>query len=297
MRFAALALAALPLAMAAGPVLIDPNAGPGQPPSHQSPPSPHKPTPSPTHPSPPGHTTTSSSRRTTSSSTKKTTSSSTKITTSTTFKTSTTSTKTTSSSTKTTSSSTSSSPPQNTGSPAPSGVQIEGISYAGSGCNAGSVAGALSDDASTITLLYDSFVAQTGQGIQPSEARKNCQLNVQLRLPQGWQFSVFKADYRGYAYLQPGDTGVIKATYYFSGDSTQVSSAMTLNGAYDDNYLKEDTFGLESTVWSPCGEEGLLNINSEVRVTPANVNDSTLLTVDSTDLKFTEVHYLQWEQC
>jgi hypothetical protein len=138
-------------------------------------------------------------------------------------------------------------------------VTIEGISYAGSGCNAGSVAGAISSDAETITLLYDSFIAQAGPGITPAEARKNCQLNVQLRLPQGWQFSVFKADYRGYAYLQDGDKGVIKATYYFSGDSTQVSSELDLKGAYDDNYLKTDEFGIESTVWSPCGEEGLLS--------------------------------------
>lgn len=104
----------------------------------------------------------------------------------------------------------------------PSGVTIEGISYAGSGCNAGSVAGAISSDLSTVTLLYDSFIAQAGAGIQPAEARKNCQLNLQLKLPQGWQFSVFKADYRGYAFLQQGDKGVIKSTYYFSGDSSQV---------------------------------------------------------------------------
>ncbi|KAF7526197.1 hypothetical protein G7054_g10857 [Neopestalotiopsis clavispora] len=195
----------------------------------------------------------------------------------------------------------------------PSGVVIEGISYAGSGCNAGSVAGAISSDLSTVTLLYDSFVAQAGSGIQPAEGRKNCQLNLQLRLPQGWQFSVFKADYRGYAYLQKGDRGVIKSTYYFSGDSSQVSAQQTLTGAYDDNYLKTDEFGLESTVWSPCGEEGLLNVNSEVRVTPLNTNNTALLTVshhhpdyakmisssavDSTDFKFTQVHYLQWQEC
>ncbi|KAK6082409.1 secreted protein [Seiridium cupressi] len=187
--------------------------------------------------------------------------------------------------------------PTSDGPAPPSGVTIEGISYAGSGCNAGSVAGAISNDLSTVTLLYDSFIAQAGSGIQPAEARKNCQLNLQLKLPQGWQFSVFKADYRGYAYLQKGDKGVIKSTYYFSGDSTQVSAQQTLKGDYDDNYLKTDEFGLESTVWSPCGEEGLLNVNSEVRVTPLNTNNTALLTVDSTDLKFTQIHYLQWQEC
>jgi hypothetical protein len=177
------------------------------------------------------------------------------------------------------------------------GVQITGVSYAGSGCNAGTVASVLSSDLSTLTLLYDSFVAQAGEGLNPAAYRKNCQLNVGLKYPQGWQYSVFKVDYRGYAYLQKGDKGVCKATYYFSGFSNQISSTLTLNGPYDDNYLKTDQFGIETTVWSPCGQEGFLNVNSEVRLTPIDNKKTALLTVDSTDLKFSQVHYLQWQKC
>lgn len=108
---------------------------------------------------------------------------------------------------------------------APSGheVQITGIAYAGSGCLANTVSGQLSTDLTTITLLYTSFVAESGAGQPSSNARKNCQLNVKLKYPAGWQFSVFKADYRGYANIARGDTGTCKATYYFSGDSKQAS--------------------------------------------------------------------------
>jgi hypothetical protein len=111
----------------------------------------------------------------------------------------------------------------------PSGhdVSITGVAFAGSGCPAGSVAGQLATDLTTLTLLYDSFVSQAGPGIQASEYRKNCQLNVKLEYPQGWQFSVFKADYRGYAQVPEGDTGTVKSTYYFSGDSKQVSYSST----------------------------------------------------------------------
>ncbi len=106
----------------------------------------------------------------------------------------------------------------------PSGheVQITGLAFAGSGCPAGSVSGQLSSDLTTLTLLYANFVAQAGNNISPSNYRKNCQLNVKLKYPSGWQFSVFKADYRGYAQIPQGDTGTCKATYYFSGDSRQV---------------------------------------------------------------------------
>ena len=111
----------------------------------------------------------------------------------------------------------------------PSGhdVQIVGLAFAGSGCPAGSVSGQLSSDLTTITLLYADFVAQAGNNISPSNYRKNCQLNVKLKYPSGWQFSVFKADYRGYAQIPEGDTGTCKATYYFSGDTRQVRQCHT----------------------------------------------------------------------
>ena len=120
-------------------------------------------------------------------------------------------------------------PDEPTVTPGPSGheVTIEGIEFAGSGCPAGSVAGQLSDDLTMVTILYDSFIAQAGPGITPTNYRKNCQLNFKLDYPSGWQYSVFKADYRGYAYIPANATGTAKATYYFSGETDQVRFCST----------------------------------------------------------------------
>lgn len=73
---------------------------------------------------------------------------------------------------------------------------------------------------------------------------------------------------------------------------TQISSTLTIKGPFDDNYIKTDQFGVESTVWSPCGLEGLLNINSEVRVSPLSSQNRNLLTVRSLG-NIT----LQWKPC
>jgi hypothetical protein len=51
------------------------------------------------------------------------------------------------------------------------------------------------------------------------------------------------------------------------------------------NYLKHDEVDAISTVWSPCGEQGMLNIKSEVRIAPMSVTGLNLLTVDSFDSK------------
>ena len=105
---------------------------------------------------------------------------------------------------------------------APSGVTIESISYAGTGCSAGTVAGTFTDDKSLLTLAFDSYVAQSGPSIQTSESRKNCLLTLKLKYPSGYQYSIFTADYRGFAAISSGSTGICKSTYYFSSQSLQV---------------------------------------------------------------------------
>lgn len=62
------------------------------------------------------------------------------------------------------------------------------------------------------------------------------------------------------------------------------------------DYLIHDSATSTSVVLSPCGAEGLLNINSQVRLTGAT-GLSGLLTTDSVDTKFTQILYLNWLKC
>ena len=98
--------------------------------------------------------------------------------------------------------------------PKPSETYIAGLTYGGSGCPAGSVASAFSPDRKTFTMIFDSFVASSGTGVPITEGRKNCQINVDMRYPQGWSYSIVTVDYRGYASLPAGVTATQKSTYY-----------------------------------------------------------------------------------
>jgi len=182
---------------------------------------------------------------------------------------------------------------------APSGheIEIQDVKYAGSGCPAGSVSKSLSDDLTVMTLLFDNYIVSTGPQVAITESRKNCQLNIKLKYPQGWQYSVFSADFRGFAAIAAHSKGQCKATYYFSGQTAQGESTLTINGPWTGDYLKHDEAGIESRVWSPCGEQGMLNVNSQVRIIPFNTNAENLMTVDSTDVKFAQLLYFQWRKC
>ncbi len=180
--------------------------------------------------------------------------------------------------------------------PDPSSVRINGISYAGSGCPAGSVSQNLSEDAKAFTLLFDSYVAETGPGMPLSLARKNCQVVVDLRFPQGWSYSLFTVDYRGYARLESGTSGQQVSSYYFQGQPKTGNLRTTYYGPAERDYQIRDTLGLDALVWSPCGANRALNMNTQVRVT-APSQRRALMTIDSIDGELKHIYGVKWRRC
>lgn len=61
------------------------------------------------------------------------------------------------------------------------------------------------------------MVASIGPGVPITANRLNCQLNVNLQYPPGFQYSVLSTQFRGYAGIEKGVTAVQSANYYFSG--------------------------------------------------------------------------------
>lgn len=110
----------------------------------------------------------------------------------------------------------------------PEGYQIAGFVNGGTGCPAGSVALKQSPDSSRFSLQFDALVAEAGRNISARNLRRNCQINMKIKYPSGWQFAVSTGDYRGYAQIPAGLTGVSRSTYYFSGQTAQVRIVMNL---------------------------------------------------------------------
>jgi len=181
-------------------------------------------------------------------------------------------------------------------SPNPSQVHIQSLSYAGSGCPAGTVSENLSADAKAFTLLFDTYIAEAGPGIRLSEGRKNCQINVDLRVPGGWSYSIIDVDYRGYANIERGGTGTQKTYYYFQGQATGPSLSTLIQGPFDNDYQVRDSLGLAAMVWSPCGASRSLNLNTQVRVSAAR-GRSAMMTLDSVDGQLTHIYRLAWRRC
>jgi len=181
--------------------------------------------------------------------------------------------------------------------PDPTQVSINSISYGGTGCPQGSIGSFISADRETFTLIFDSYVASIGPGVPITSTRKNCQLNINLQYPGGFQYSILSTVFRGYVGLDKGVTATQSSTYYFSGETSQSTCSASFTGPVSKDYEVETDIDLTSTVWSPCGAPVALNIASSLLLRSSVASATGLMTDDSIDGKVTFVVGLQWQKC
>ncbi|KAJ3180949.1 hypothetical protein HDU87_001597 [Geranomyces variabilis] len=178
-------------------------------------------------------------------------------------------------------------------------VYFENVVYGGSGCPVSppSASVIMADDKQSFTVIFDQFTARIGQGTSLSDRRKNCQLNIKVHIPGGWQFSIASTNYRGFFLADKGVTGHQQSIYYFQGDDHTTITQGTIQGPAQKNYNILDQIALESTSWSPCGEDRPMNINTAIFLTSTNPNANGELTTDSIDGKVVQKYQFQWQQC
>ena len=164
-------------------------------------------------------------------------------------------------------------------------VEILGAEYGGNGCPEGSAAVSVSPDGQELTILFDQFIAV---GNKASERRKSCNLSIPIKVPQGFQISLYDADYRGY--VAPSTTGRLRAEYFFAGQRGPVFSR-TFRGEND--YNVRDQLVTFADVWSRCGDSVNMRVNAAM-----TANGQGMATVDSFDLAHRGlVYHVKYRQC
>ncbi|MBH8563096.1 DUF4360 domain-containing protein [Nostoc sp. CENA67] len=164
-------------------------------------------------------------------------------------------------------------------------VEILGAEYGGNGCPEGSAAVSVSPDGQELSILFDQFIAV---GNKASERRKSCNLSIPIKVPQGFQISLYDADYRGY--VAPSTTGRLRAEYFFAGQRGPVFSR-TFRGESD--YSVRDQLVTLADVWSRCGDSVNMRVNAAM-----TANGQGMATVDSFDLAHRGlVYHVKYRQC
>lgn len=167
--------------------------------------------------------------------------------------------------------------------------------YGGNGCPTGTVSAVLSPDQKSLSVIFDQYTAEAGRSSGKSLDRKACNVAIPVHIPQGYSVGIFKVDYRGYASIPSGARGNFTTEYFFAGSRGPSVRTPFINTQQD--YLISHELQTQAIVWTPCGADTNLRINSNVLVQTNSRWDDTLLTVDSADITSGLLFHIQWRQC
>ncbi len=175
------------------------------------------------------------------------------------------------------------------------GLTLGEPQYGGTGCPAGSASVALSPDQTAVSILFDQYVAEAG-GSRTID-RKNCNIAIPVKVPQGYSVSVFSIDYRGFTGLPSGARAQLGVEYFLAGSGRGIRTSKSFYGPTASDYLKSDTLGMQAVVWSACGADTILRANTSMMVQTNSRREQALATVDSADVQAGLIYHLQWRRC
>jgi hypothetical protein len=174
-------------------------------------------------------------------------------------------------------------------------VTVEVVATSGSGCAPGTAWVATHPDKSGFRIRYSDFVAEAGGGAEPTARRKNCQLGVVVGVPAGWTFAVAVVDYRGRARLQSGATGLQRTNYAWQGSSENSRTDETFAGPYNGFWDTRDV--AHELIYLPCGQQRVLNINTELRVDAGTSSGRSGMSMTATDGDVDTLFNFTWSSC
>ncbi|KAF2743732.1 hypothetical protein M011DRAFT_409917 [Sporormia fimetaria CBS 119925] len=176
--------------------------------------------------------------------------------------------------------------------PDPATVQVESLTYTGSGCPAGTVQSYINSSKTLLTLSFSSIL-QFGPGFPITESRKTCSLQLRLRYPQNWTFAVETTEFRGYAWIPSGCAARLSAQYGYEGQDAGLPVVIILNGTVDGDFLERGPVEGDGRVGSLCGvERSSVSVNAGQAITCSK--EAFLGTEDT---KFGMYLHLRWARC
>jgi hypothetical protein len=133
----------------------------------------------------------------------------------------------------------------------------------------------------SITARYSAFEFSSDSS---TYARKNCQVNLDIRYPAGLQYSVTDVTFIDNLKIGAGVYARHSSTSYFSGSEPTLSShgqvipkltkilldaaqnvvVHEYNGPVQGEYTYKEAVPASAQIWSPCGAPLPLNINNAV---------------------------------
>lgn len=172
----------------------------------------------------------------------------------------------------------------------------------GNGCEPGTASATLSPDARALSVIFDRFMAEAGQGSATRQDRKMCNLEVPLIVPSGYTVSVTRVDYRGFNNLPSGAQSQFTAKFGVRDSRTSRSSSdlvQRFQGPLADEFLLSHS--LDVRTWSSCGGTISLSLSAFINAASNRQGEFASISLDSEDLtvgaRNQTIFYLDYQLC
>jgi len=174
-------------------------------------------------------------------------------------------------------------------------VTVDVLTVNGSGCPAGTATTRVVADNTGFHIAYSDFIARDGGTSTPTGFRRNCQVSLQILIPQGFTLAIARADYRGRAYLVSDASALQRTNYYFQGEAANNLADHTFDGPFNSAWHTTDITAAAALVYAPCGETVILNVNTELRVDSPRL--ASWISMRSSDGDVDTLIQFSWKQC
>ncbi len=179
-------------------------------------------------------------------------------------------------------------------------IRINSASTSGAGCPSGSSDVTVSNDARTLSVLFDEFEALAGigsgvdGGADVTTRRVACNIAISLHIPTGYQAFLIGADFRGAVSLPPSGIAEFNREYFFASAKSPVLTS-TWSGEVDNEDIDiSDDLYADSFSHHRCGEDVILRSNTSLYITAPATADTALIQMDSLDYENTQ-HKTQFD--
>ncbi|MDQ1296001.1 MAG: hypothetical protein QG608_3888 [Actinomycetota bacterium] len=178
-------------------------------------------------------------------------------------------------------------------------VTVTMVTANGTGCPGGTTAVVPYPDGTGLHVIYTDYGVRDGAGVPLTEARKNCQVSLQVRAPSGFTYAVSRASYRGHADLVPGTVGTLRSEYRFAGMPQTDIHRHTFTEPFEGPWSVVEVPSADSLQFAPCGENRILNLNTELRVRNGSAagGQVSFLVMDSATTGSSSDYEFEWKTC
>ncbi len=169
-------------------------------------------------------------------------------------------------------------------------ARVGKIGLGGPGCPAGSATAAITADGH-LSIRFTQFRVSAG-GARGFD-RKACGLSIPISLSAGTAVAIVGVQYRGTNNLPAGAKSTISAEIFFAGGRGPVVSR-SFSGPLNRSF--SHSTAAAGTVWSACGADLNLRINSSLRVTTSG-GRAARASIRSQDVGAAFIYQLRYRRC